>query len=187
MSDYLFPLGVFAAVAIGAAIGAVRDKKSRDTGKVMPTASSADGLASLPTFPVTVQRQESGVWKLLLLIPILMFLIFLLIRTSGSLIAALLSIPVGLMGVRFSRIGIELDEDGVSVRNFFTTRFVPWSQIEVFLPAPYPKGGIVRLREGGEIRSSGLSKRNPISGEDHEIESNIAFLNGTLELIRRGS
>ncbi len=89
--------------------------------------------------------------------------------TAASSIALLL---VGAIAVSLGRrarvVAVETREDGVEVRNLFSTRRYPWTDVEGFEEGTRRRGmttAVVRLSGGGVHALSGIGDPGQISGK----------------------
>ena len=91
--------------------------------------------------------------------------------------------------VRGARAGARTTDEGVEVRNFRRTVFVPWDEIERFSVGEHgiaPKMGILERRDGERIGMWGIQGMNPaIRPKNRSAERVIDRLNA--ELRRRQS
>lgn len=65
--------------------------------------------------------------------------------------------------VRAGWMGIQVNDDGVRIRNLFRTRDIPWTEIERFSVGKtqiLPAAGLAHLNDGSSVPISGIQPRN---------------------------
>jgi hypothetical protein len=98
----------------------------------------------------------------------------------GFVLAGLLAI----MAWRNWQWGISASADDVRVGQFFVTRTVRWEEIEAFYVAPLmnsPAAGWVRLNDGRELPTFGISTARPLTDRRRtQVQVPVDELNATL-------
>ena len=92
--------------------------------------------------------------------------------------------------VRLARAGVYAGEDGIRVRNPFSTVEVPWADLVRFTARPqggFPLMGFAQRVDGTEVQLWGVQARSGSTGAKRVVEDVIAQLNERLSQARASS